>query len=98
MIEGITVLILVLLLAWANGANDLPKGIATLVGNGVSRASRAIAWGTLWTVTDGLTLRWAGHLQPHEADALKWILLGWVVTFPVTTVISASVMQVLKTL
>lgn len=63
MIEGIAVFILVLLLSWANGANDIPKGIATLVGSGASRPLRAIAWGTLCTVTGGLAaLTWGGEL------------------------------------
>lgn len=63
MIEGIIVFILVLLLAWANGANDIPKGIATLVGSGASRPLRAIAWATLCTVAGGLAaLAWGGDL------------------------------------
>lgn len=37
------------LLAYANGANDVSKSIATLVGSGVSSYSRAVLWGTLWT-------------------------------------------------
>lgn len=43
-----------------------------------------------------LGVRWAGQSRPQEADAPKWILLGWVVTFPVAAVISAGVMQTLK--
>lgn len=63
MIEATIIFILVLLLAWANGANDIPKGIATLVGSGVGNPLRAIAWGTLCTVTGGLTaLAWGGEL------------------------------------
>lgn len=63
MIEATIISILVLLLAWANGANDIPKGIATLVGSGVSRPLRAVAWGTLCTVTGGLAaLAWGGEL------------------------------------
>jgi PiT family inorganic phosphate transporter len=46
--------LLVLALAWANGANDVPKGVATLVGNGSAGARRAILWGTLWTVLGGV--------------------------------------------
>lgn len=42
--------LLVLLLAFANGTNDVSKSIATLVGSGVTHYSRAIAWGTVWTV------------------------------------------------
>lgn len=36
-------------IAYANGGNDVSKGIATLVGSGVTNYRRAIAWGTLWT-------------------------------------------------
>ena len=41
-------------LATANGANDVSKGIATLVGSGVADYKRAIAWGTAWTAVGGL--------------------------------------------
>ena len=44
----------VLLLSFANGANDVSKGIATLVGSGVTSYRKAIIWGTLWTVAGGL--------------------------------------------
>ncbi|MEO5863890.1 MAG: inorganic phosphate transporter [Nitrospiraceae bacterium] len=37
-------------LAFANGSNDVSKGIATLVGSGVTDYRSAIAWGTVWTV------------------------------------------------
>jgi len=36
-------------ISYANGANDVSKSIATLVGSGISDYRRAIAWGTLWT-------------------------------------------------
>src|SRR5260370_33500985 len=36
-------------LAYFNGANDVSKGIATLVGSGVTGYRRAVAWGTMWT-------------------------------------------------
>ncbi|MGH9317831.1 MAG: inorganic phosphate transporter [Thermoanaerobaculia bacterium] len=45
---------LVLLLAYANGANDVSKGIATLVGSGVSSFQAAVVWGAVWTVCGGL--------------------------------------------
>ncbi len=38
-----------LAIAYINGANDVSKGIATLVGSGVTGYRRAIAWGTAWT-------------------------------------------------
>lgn len=45
---------LALLLAYANGSNDISKGIATLVGSGVSSFRAAVIWGTLWTIAGGL--------------------------------------------
>lgn len=63
MIEAAVMLIPGLLLAWANGANDIPKGIATLVGSGVCRPRRAVVWATVCTVTGGLAaLAWGGEL------------------------------------
>ena len=41
-------------LAYANGSNDVSKGIATLVGSGVTDYRRAMAWGTAWTAVGGL--------------------------------------------
>ncbi len=51
-----TALIIVVgaLIAFANGQNDVSKGIATLVGSGVSNHRRAIVWGALWTGAGGL--------------------------------------------
>lgn len=37
-------------LAFANGANDVSKGVAPLVGSAVAGYRKAIAWGTAWTV------------------------------------------------
>lgn len=41
-------------LAFANGANDVSKGVATLAGSGRTSYRNAIAWGTLWTFAGGL--------------------------------------------
>lgn len=40
-------------LAFANGANDVSKGVATLAGSGRASYRSAIAWGTLWTFAGG---------------------------------------------
>ena len=45
---------LVALLAFANGSNDVSKGIATLVGSGVTDYRKAILWGSFWTVIGGM--------------------------------------------
>lgn len=50
----VLVLIVGAVLAYANGSNDVSKGIATLVGSGVTDYRRAIAWGTAWTAIGGL--------------------------------------------
>lgn len=41
-------------LAYANGANDVSKGVATLVSSRVASYPRALAWGTFWTAAGGL--------------------------------------------
>jgi PiT family inorganic phosphate transporter len=52
----VTVLLIsfVLAAAWANGANDVSKGVGTLVGSGLATYRRAIVWGAVWTVAGGL--------------------------------------------
>ncbi len=44
------IFLLILLLAFANGTNDVSKVIATLVGSGIANYRTAIAWGTFWTM------------------------------------------------
>jgi PiT family inorganic phosphate transporter len=48
-------------IACANGANDVSKGIATLVGSGVANYRRAAAWGTLWTGIGGIAGAFLAH-------------------------------------
>jgi len=48
------VFVLGIAIAYANGANDVSKGIATLVGSGVTNYRGAVAWGTLWTGVGGI--------------------------------------------
>lgn len=42
------------LIAYANGSNDVSKGVATLAGSGVTDYRRAILWGTVWTGLGGV--------------------------------------------
>jgi hypothetical protein len=53
-------------LAFANGSNDVSKGIATLAGSGVTNYRRAILWGN---DVDG-TWRNTGrvHFKRHDQD------------------------------
>src|SRR5712692_4947236 len=46
----LSLFVLVLALAFANGTNDVSKAIATLVGSGITNYQTAIVWGTVWTV------------------------------------------------
>jgi len=48
------VTVLAFALAYANGSNDVSKGIATLAGSGVSDLKSAVAWGAAWTVAGAL--------------------------------------------
>lgn len=54
-------ILLTLSVACANGANDVSKGIATLVGAGVTSHRRAILWGTVWTVAGGVAAAFASQ-------------------------------------
>lgn len=59
----IAVLLLVALLAFANGANDNCKGVATLVGFGAATPRRALLWATLTTALGaGVSFWLAGGL------------------------------------
>ena len=50
----VLILLVIFCLAYANGANDVSKGIATLVGSGVTNYRKAVLWGTIWTVAGAL--------------------------------------------
>lgn len=57
-----------LLLAWANGANDVSKGIATLIGSGLAKPAPAIFWGTFWTLVGGVAAAfWGSALAANFA-------------------------------
>jgi len=48
-------LLLVLSVAFFNGANDISKGVATLSGSGLCTTQSALRWGAFWTAAGGLT-------------------------------------------
>lgn len=58
---GILLIALTLILAFVNGANDVSKGIATLVGSGVMRFRATVAWGTLWTTLGAVSAAFASQ-------------------------------------
>ena len=45
----------VISLAWANGVNDVSKGVATLVGCRCTTYRSGLRWGTIWTAAGALT-------------------------------------------
>ncbi|MCM2580230.1 inorganic phosphate transporter [Streptomyces meridianus] len=49
-LTAVLVFVLVAALAAANGSNDVPKGVATLAGAGVTKYRTAILWGTVTTL------------------------------------------------
>jgi len=61
MLGAALLVLLTLGLAFANGANDVSKGVATLVGSGVGSDRRALAWGAAWTVVGALGAGFAGR-------------------------------------
>lgn len=91
--------ITVLFLAYANGANDNFKGVATLLGSGTSDYRKALLWGTLTTaagsltalvLAQGLLASFSGRgLVPQEVVAMKGYQLS-VVLAAAVTVISAT--------
>ena len=56
----ILLLVLAALLAFANGANDNPKGVATLVGHGAASPRIALAWAAATTALGALVGVFAG--------------------------------------
>ena len=56
----ITLLVAVALLAYANGANDNFKGVATLLGSGTCNYRRALGWACLTTLAGSLGAIWLG--------------------------------------
>lgn len=51
---AVALILLVVMLSFANGANDVSKGIATLAGSGITNYRKAIIWGTIWTMAGAM--------------------------------------------
>lgn len=82
-------------LAYANGSNDVSKGVSTLVGSGLATYRRGLMWGTVWTaagalvaavVSAGLVNAFStGLLTSAPADPNRFFLavavgaFGWVI-------------------
>jgi PiT family inorganic phosphate transporter len=66
--EILSIALPVLLLAWANGANDVSKGVATLIGGGLAQPRLAILWGSFWTLLGGVAaVFWGSALAANFA-------------------------------
>ena len=88
---ALILLLLIVIVTIANGANDVSKGVATLAGSGVARARRAILWGTVCTVAGGLAaIAWGGALAGSFGSGL--VAPGFRIdqTFLTATLLGAS--------
>lgn len=61
LLMALVLVLLTLGLAFLNGANDVSKGIATLVGSGTTRYRAAVLWGSAWTLAGGLAAAFASQ-------------------------------------
>ena len=96
---AIAVLALTFVLAGANAANDVSKGVATLVGSGLASVRRAIAWGIVTTAAGGVVAAFAAqglvktfsgggivHGAPAGASFLLAVAVGAVLWLAFATV------------
>jgi len=78
-----TLLILsVILLSFANGANDNFKGVATLWGSGLTTFQRAIVWGTGFTFLGSLGAIWLGSALAAKFSGTKFVESGIATQLP----------------
>src|SRR5258708_10068181 len=78
-----TLLILsVLLLSFANAANDNFKGVAALWGSGLTTYQRAIAWGTGFTFVGSLGAIWLGSALAAKFSGAKLVDSGIATQLP----------------
>lgn len=91
---------IVLFLAYANGANDNFKGVATLFGSGTTDYRKALIWGTLTTaagsltalvLAQGLLVAFSGKgLVPDAVTAMKSFQLAVVFAAAVTVMLATK--------
>src|SRR6267378_3989994 len=75
-------IISVVLLSFANGANDNFKGVATLWGSGLTTYQRAIAWGTGFTFFGSLAAIWLGRALAAKFSGAKLVDSGIATQLP----------------
>ncbi len=90
---------LVVFLAFSNGANDVSKGVATLLGGGVSHIRRVLLWGMAGNVAGGLAaLHFGGALVQTFGGG--FLIPGFVESggFMISVLLGASLWVFLSTL
>ena len=98
MLAGSLLLVLMVGLAFANGANDASKGVATLVGAGLGSPGRALRWGAAATVAGALA---AGLVSQRlvavfsGSGVLGTVPAGWM--FPAAVSAGATAWLVIAT-
>ncbi|HBG45698.1 MAG TPA: inorganic phosphate transporter [Deltaproteobacteria bacterium] len=86
-----TLLLLVLIMAFYNGANDVSKGVATLCGSGLSAYRGALIWGAVWTVAGAITAFFlASGLFKVFSNGIVSADLDLTVNFPMAVAIGVS--------
>lgn len=86
---ALLIILTTLAVGFFNGANDVSKAIATLVGSGVSRFRTAVVWGSFWTfagaataalASQGLVVAFSGkgllHTPPTGDGLLLAVAIG----------------------
>ncbi len=88
-----------LLLAYANGANDNFKGVATLFGSGTTEYRRALVWATLTTALGSVTalMLARGLLQAFTGKGLVPPEVVGDPIFPVAVALAAGLTVLLAT-
>lgn len=64
-----------LVLSYANGANDVARSVATLIGSGTTNYSKGLLWGALWTGLGATLAAWLASrmLRTFVSD---WFVAG----------------------
>lgn len=94
----VLIVLLVAALAFANGANDNGKGVATLVGFGVARPGRALVWAAVTTAVGAAVSFWlAGGLIKAFSTGLFTTAAGLDGRFFAAVLIGAVAWVVLAT-
>lgn len=66
----VTAIGLLVLLSFANGANDISKSVATLAGAGVASINKAVHWGVVWTILGALSgALWGGEIVKNLSSS-----------------------------